>query len=621
MTVYFVSRHDGALRWARILQKQAVLPFDIDEYVPHIDPEQLHKGDVVIGTLPLREVQRLREQGVRFLNLDLQVPPDMRGQELTATQMTACGATLTEYRVTVKETFELDPLRKKRGRASGSPRPAVTIMLVSQEIMPQFLGFLHVPTPEVILIVTQSMARRADQLKALLQNAPQAPKVQGLPLDEAVGYLALRAYADSRMDELLSENRERIVVNLTGGTKLMSLAFGDASRTALREHDQLDILYVDTAQGRLEFLNRAAPENMLAVLGVADAVLASGKADAGCASAAPLFRKQMLRTPVHNALLRGDQSIIAALNSMSMDMESLRKGQKSEKLKWFDTQASSPKQGLFVMKKEVDPSIKFLRQRLEGALAGALGRSLHQHDVLIEPPTRTENGLSLRLTRPSEIDYLKGGWLEAHIASIIEKAKPDDWACGVQIGSEAGKNNEIDAIVTCGNRTLLIEIKTANLARESSQDDGEKSTKGQDTIYKLDSVGHELARNFNDNWLVSVRLLDQADRDRAEDKRITVFAPKESKEPASQAIADFEQRLHAWIAQHRQKAAVDATHPHRPLAVSAEWEKRQKQDDKAAYGAGKRIGQQSASEAPARGGLNDQAMGALAKLKAEMSAS
>lgn len=617
MTVYFVSRHDGALRWARILQKQAVLPFDIDEYVPHIDPEQLHKGDVVIGTLPLREVQRLREQGVRFLNLDLQVPPDMRGQELTATQMTACGATLTEYRVTVKETFELDPLRKKRGRASGSPSPAVTIMLVSQEIMPQFLGFLHAPTPEVILIVTQSMTKRADQLKALLQNAPQAPKVHDLSLDEAEGYPALRAQADSLMDELLSQNRERIVVNLTGGTKLMSLAFGDASRTALREHDQLDILYVDTAQGRLEFLNRAAPENMRAVLGVADAVLASGKADAGCASAAPLFRKQMLRTPLHNALLRGDQSIIAALNSMSMDMESLRKGKKGMAVKWFDAQASSADQGLFVFKEEVDQSTKFLRQRLEGAL----GRILHEHDVLIEPPTRTENRLSLRLRRPSEIDYLKGGWLEAHIASIIEKAKPDDWACGVQIGSEAGKNNEIDAMVTCGNRTLLVEIKTANLARESAQDDGEKSTKGQDAIYKLDSVGHELARNFNDNWLVSARLLSQADRDRAEDKRITVFAPKEGNEPPHRAVADFEQRLRAWIQVNRLKAAADAAHQHRPLAVSAEWKKRQKQDDKAAYGAGKRIGEQSASEAPARGGLNDQAMGALAKLKAEMSAS
>ena len=44
MTIYFVSRHPGAIEWAR---RRAL---EVDRFVVHLDTNQIHLGDVVIGT-------------------------------------------------------------------------------------------------------------------------------------------------------------------------------------------------------------------------------------------------------------------------------------------------------------------------------------------------------------------------------------------------------------------------------------------------------------------------------------------------------------------------------------------------------------------------------------------
>jgi len=613
MTVYFVSRHEGAQRWARILQKQGNWPYSIDAYVEHLDVQALRKGDVVIGTLPLREAAEVRRRGADYLSLDLQVPPHWRGQELTATQMAACGATLTSYRLTVKETFDVHAVRKAPKVAKASP--AVTVMLVSQELMPQYLGFVHAPTPRAMLVVTNSMKKRGEELKALLKVAPQPPeKVQRLHLKDHEGYASLLQQAEALLDKLLGDGVQSITLNLTGGTKLMSMAFAEAGQAVLRMHEAVHLEYVDTQHSRIERIRgrQSSAVPMRALLGVREAVLASGKADAGCASASALFQQQMQRTPLHDLLLDGSPELITELNSMCMDMEVLHDGKKRLDSKWLDVAASRPEKGMFALVESKENLNKILWKSLEGQL----GLQLHAQGVLLAPPNRSDGRLILQLARPSEIDYLKGGWLEAHLASIIAATAPDDWACGVQVGAEKGKNNEIDAIVACSNRTLLVEVKTAILNRESLQSDGKASSKAQDTLYKLDSIGHGLARNFNNNWLVSARPLSEVDILRAQDKRIKVFAPQDNDATARAAVKQFTQALHAWVSENRSPTAVSAEHRFSPLAVSSDWLKKEKKDADAAYGTTVQRAAKSAEKEPARGGLNDDAMSALAAIKA-----
>ena len=47
MTTYFVSRHPGAIEWAR---RRGIT---IDRHVAHLDAQVITKDDTVIGTLPV----------------------------------------------------------------------------------------------------------------------------------------------------------------------------------------------------------------------------------------------------------------------------------------------------------------------------------------------------------------------------------------------------------------------------------------------------------------------------------------------------------------------------------------------------------------------------------------
>ena len=93
MTVYFVSRHEGAVEW---LRRQGI---DVDEVVSHLDPERLAPGDVVVGTLPVHLVAEVNERGGRYLHLTLDLPPEARGRELTADEMERHRARLEAFEV------------------------------------------------------------------------------------------------------------------------------------------------------------------------------------------------------------------------------------------------------------------------------------------------------------------------------------------------------------------------------------------------------------------------------------------------------------------------------------------------------------------------------------------
>ena len=93
MTTYFISRHPGALAWA------AEEGLGVDQVIDHLDPDIIQPGDILIGTLPVNLAAVVCERGGRYLNLSLDLPPELRGRELSVEQMRACGARVEEYQV------------------------------------------------------------------------------------------------------------------------------------------------------------------------------------------------------------------------------------------------------------------------------------------------------------------------------------------------------------------------------------------------------------------------------------------------------------------------------------------------------------------------------------------
>ena len=101
MPTWFISRHPGAKDWA---EEQGLR---IDLHLTHLDPSRIHRGDTVIGTLPVHLAAAVCSRGARFFNLSLDLPAHWRGRELNTGELRQCNARLEAFQVTPIATSEL----------------------------------------------------------------------------------------------------------------------------------------------------------------------------------------------------------------------------------------------------------------------------------------------------------------------------------------------------------------------------------------------------------------------------------------------------------------------------------------------------------------------------------
>ncbi len=90
MTTYFITRHTGALDWARRKGIEA-------ERHAHLDIEIICEGDRVIGTLPVHIAAEICARGAQYLHLSMNIPEQARGRELSVDEMEQFGACLVRY--------------------------------------------------------------------------------------------------------------------------------------------------------------------------------------------------------------------------------------------------------------------------------------------------------------------------------------------------------------------------------------------------------------------------------------------------------------------------------------------------------------------------------------------
>lgn len=102
MTTYFITRHPGATAWAG---RQEIR---IDRFVEHLDIRDVGAGDIVMGSLPVHLAAEVCGRGARYFHLSIDLPPERRGRELSAEELSHCGASLQEFIVTVPERREAE---------------------------------------------------------------------------------------------------------------------------------------------------------------------------------------------------------------------------------------------------------------------------------------------------------------------------------------------------------------------------------------------------------------------------------------------------------------------------------------------------------------------------------
>lgn len=103
MTVYFITRHPGALDWA------VAEGLIVDDVVVHLDVADIRAGDVVIGSLPVNLAAEVCARGACYLHLSLDLPLEKRGRELTAEDMRRYGARVEEYVIRKMEIVNETP--------------------------------------------------------------------------------------------------------------------------------------------------------------------------------------------------------------------------------------------------------------------------------------------------------------------------------------------------------------------------------------------------------------------------------------------------------------------------------------------------------------------------------
>lgn len=92
-TTWFISRHPGARQWA---DRHGVA---YDRHTKHLPIEQVKSGDCVIGSLPVSMAAQVCVRGASYYHLTIDLPPELRGRELSVDQLDRLGASLQKFEV------------------------------------------------------------------------------------------------------------------------------------------------------------------------------------------------------------------------------------------------------------------------------------------------------------------------------------------------------------------------------------------------------------------------------------------------------------------------------------------------------------------------------------------
>jgi len=88
-----VTRHSGARAW---IERQGIV---VDEVLDHLDVGRVKPGDCVVGTLPAHLAAEVCERGGEYVHLAVDLPPGLRGRELTVEDLERLGARLVPLTV------------------------------------------------------------------------------------------------------------------------------------------------------------------------------------------------------------------------------------------------------------------------------------------------------------------------------------------------------------------------------------------------------------------------------------------------------------------------------------------------------------------------------------------
>jgi hypothetical protein len=350
-------------------------------------------------------------------------------------------------------------------------------------------------------------AKTLDQrLRHLLEAASIRVEIQGPAPD--VGLRQIQAFAEALLRKLGSAYPGAdLVLNATGGTKLMSLGFVEVLRGSARR-----VLYTDTVHRRIECLpvrHDEAPDSipMSDVLDVPGYLVAQGFVYAAARSDDADWRHTVVRRRDLSFYL-GERSpelqgFFGGMNYLLNGAIGRIPGTREDQLVAPSQRLSSPPWGVW---------------------AKALGRIAAAG--LID---WRRGGQDIRFLDLASARYLHGGWLEEYAWLRLQDVRPHDTRMGVTGHWEGAPTteNEFDVLACHLNQLLFIECKTGRIDWENDNQ----------IAYKLDSLSRDARGLFGATWLLSAREPSAVLRERARQAAIRIVEPNDLPRLAEAAAA------------------------------------------------------------------------------------
>lgn len=368
------------------------------------------------------------------------------------------------------------------------------VLLVSAQAAPNLLPALdpEMKPREAILLVSEKMKSRADALEYVLREA--GVKTERVALDNEHDFGRLE---DALLGIAAKKEGERIALNVTGGTKLMALAAQSVAATA-----GWQVFYVDVDTDEVILLGESARRKKLATtLRLSHYLRAYGYKSEKGPDRQPSGR-------YHAQLL---QTLIIQVGNLEQPL-----GQ----LNWLAQEAED--------RRRLD--IKLSPQQMDSRRLDALLRQFEEAGIFhMQADT-------LNFRSESDRAFAKGGWLEHHVFKTLGAVAGDigirDKAVNLIVVDDADVKNELDVAFMARNRLFVIECKTARM-------DKEKSTKANDTLFKLSEVCRRVGGLGTRGLLVSYRPLGKAEERLAKALGIELVCGAE--------LSRLDEKLKRWV--------------------------------------------------------------------------
>lgn len=316
---------------------------------------------------------------------------------------------------------------------SGQPTPNF-VPVLAQEFRPQ----------EVILVVTPRMKTKADALEKVMRERCGV-KVQQIQIENEYD----TANIGERLFELLvNVDKEKVALNVTGGTKLMAIGaystFRDAGYPSFYVLERTGEIQILDSTECLKFdVPKIRIEDYLMLHGFA---VLEGKAKR---------QINMQWLPVAQELVQKHYSLSGVLGALNFAINKA---------------------------KERNPNTDTVElSRLDNQNMDYLIQILEKHNL-----ADFKDNI-IRFESVEARDYIAGAWFEEYVFDCIKKIPGiQDFAIGVQIDSaelQENSRNELDVVAMYNNTLHVLECKTVNFQSEHLN-----NTQRNEPIYKLETL-------------------------------------------------------------------------------------------------------------------------------------